>query len=40
MSFATLQAKFNRDNEDGIPEQIEKILQQYPQVFATPKGLP
>nr|XP_027093474.1 uncharacterized protein LOC113713862 [Coffea arabica] len=37
---AALQAESQEHQQRDIPEQVEAVLQQYSQVFATPTGLP
>ncbi|XP_071906170.1 uncharacterized protein [Coffea arabica] len=37
---AALQAESQQHQQVDVPEQVEAVLRQYPQVFATPTGLP
>ena len=39
-SCASLQVESKNDQVKDIPEQVSSVLQQYSQVFVTPKGLP
>ena len=39
-SCAHLQANSTKDLQKDIPELVEQVLQQFPQIFATPTGLP
>ncbi|XP_027102590.1 uncharacterized protein [Coffea arabica] len=39
-SCAHLQTNSTKDLQKDIPELVEQVLQQFPQIFATPTGLP